>query len=86
MGSRRQNTTERRLAHVRAIKDQFYADEPSLEDQLKARDRRIAELEREVETLRLQLAQQRRKQRPQPEDSAAAPVEHERSAFDFYRD
>ncbi|MFT7475837.1 MAG: hypothetical protein ACI81L_002779 [Verrucomicrobiales bacterium] len=84
MGSKRQNTTERRLAHVRAIKDQFYADEPSLDEQVEAKDRRIAELDREVETLQLQLRQERMKQRPEPEDSA--PAAADRPAFNFYRD
>ncbi|MFT7474091.1 MAG: hypothetical protein ACI81L_001011 [Verrucomicrobiales bacterium] len=86
MGSRRQNTTERRLAHVRAIKDEFYADEPSLDEQLETKDQRIVELDREVEMLRLQLLQERKKQHPEPEDSAPASADREPSAFDFYRD
>lgn len=76
MASRRPNTTERRLAHVRAIKDQFYAEEQTLQEQLEAKDERIAELEREVELL-----QERLQLRAEPE--SLAPPRHE---FNFYRD
>ena len=76
MASRRPNTTERRLAHVRAIREQFYAEELTLQEQLEAKDERIAELEREVELL-----QERLQLRAEPE-SVAPP----RPEFNFYRD
>jgi hypothetical protein len=76
MASRRPNTTERRLAHVRAIKEQFYAEELTLQEQLDTKDERIAELEREVEFL-----QERLQLRAEPE-SVAPP----RPEFNFYRD
>lgn len=77
MGSRRQNTSERRLAHVRAIKDQFYTDGISVEEQLVAKELRIAELEHEIADLRERL----RDRRSEPE--LVAP---DRRSFDFYRD
>ena len=76
MASRRPNTTERRLAHVRAIREQFYAEELTLQEQLEAKDERIAELEREVELL-----QERLQLRAEPESVAPR-----RPEFDFYRD
>lgn len=66
MGKKRPSVAEQRLAHVRALRDEFFSDEPSLEQQLAQKDERIAHLEREVDLLRAQL----RTQRKEPESTA----------------
>jgi chromosome segregation ATPase len=77
MASRRPSIAEQRLAHVRAIKEEFFHEELSLEEQLQVKEARIAELEREVEDLRERL----RRSRSDPED-----VGPTKPVFDFYRD
>lgn len=85
MGATRPNATERRLARVRALKAEFFGEELSVEEQLAAKDIRIAELEREVEVLRLKLE----RQRPEghgPRSASTAPTPSSPQTFDFYRD
>lgn len=83
MGTKRPNATERRLSRVRALKAEFFAEEMTVEEQLAAKDARIAELEREVEVLRLKLD----RQRPLPEQPASRPdAQSAEPRFDFYRD
>lgn len=77
MASRRPSIAEQRLAHVRAIKEEFFHEELSIEEQLQIKEARIAELEREIADLREAL----RRSRSDPED--VAPI---KPAFDFYRD
>ena len=95
MENRRQNTTERRLAQVRALKERYFADELTVEERLEAKDARIALLESQVAELQRRLDQLERLQsdrdvtsssprRPQPEVSA--PSNAEQTGFDFYRD
>lgn len=96
MGSRRQNTTERRLAQVRAIKDRYFAEELTVEERLEAKDARIALLEGQVAELKQRLDRLERakvrSERPRPERrNPPAPAivdddEPEQSGFDFYRD
>lgn len=68
MGERRQNAEQRRLSQVRALKEKHFSAEDDLEQQLHEKDRRIAELEREVELLKLKLS----RTRPQPDSGPAA--------------
>jgi|GEM_PF-2451015 len=83
MGTKRLNATERRLARVRALKAEFFAEEMTADEQLDIKDARIAELEREVEILQLKLE----RQRPRPEQPTSRPdVEPTEPHFDFYRD
>lgn len=83
MGTKRPNATERRLSRVRALKAEFFAEEMTVEEQLAVKDARIAELEREVEVLRLKLE----RQRPRPEQPASRPdAQSTEPRFDFYRD
>lgn len=77
MASRRPSIAEQRLAHVRAIKEEFFHEELSLEEQLQIKDARIAELERELEELRGRL----RRSRSNPEELGPT-----KPAFNFYRD
>ena len=77
MASRRPSIAEQRLAHVRAIKEEFFHEELSLEEQLQVKDARIAELERELEDLRERL------QRSRSAPEGIAPI---KPVFDFYRD
>jgi len=74
MGERKLNAEQRRLSKVRALKEEHFPDSPSLEDQLAAKDRRIAELEREVEILELKLA------RRMPESNGPATIDPDRHA------
>lgn len=66
MGKKRPSVAEQRLAHVRALREEFFSDEPSLEEQLELKDERIAQLERELDLLRAKL----RTERKEPEASA----------------
>ncbi len=97
MGSRRQNTTERRLAQVRAIKDRYFAEELTVEERLEAKDARIALLEGQVAELKQRLERiERVQQRPQAPraERRAAPMrvvvedddDPRQAGFDFYRD
>lgn len=94
MGSRRQNTTERRLAQVRAIKDRYFAEELTVEERLQAKDARIALLEGQVAELQERLDRleqtQERTARPRPERRTPPPRvvadQGQQSGFDFYRD
>ena len=96
MGSRRQSTTERRLAHVRAIKDRYFAEELTVEERLEAKDARIALLEGQVAELQQRLDRLERAQtqtpRPRPERQnpvASTPfddADQQQAGFDFYRD
>lgn len=76
MASRRPSIAQQRLARVRAIKEQFFTEELTLEQRLEVKDARIAELEQEI----LELNALLRDQRSQPE--SAAP---DKPVFDFYR-
>lgn len=78
MGPRRANADERRLQHVRAIRDAYYGPDKSLEHELAEKDARIAELTAEVDRLKAVLGE---RVRPEPEESPA-----ERRTFNFYRD
>ncbi|NNC79821.1 MAG: hypothetical protein HKN94_06660 [Acidimicrobiales bacterium] len=83
MGVKNQGMNERRLEHVREIREQFFADEDhhemTVDDLLAQKDRRIKELTEEVEMLRAVLGKQLK---PEPE---SAPYT-QKPAFDFYRD
>ncbi len=59
MGEKRQNAEQRRLSQVRALKEQHFPESDALEEALAEKDRRIAELEREVDLLRLKLSRTR---------------------------
>lgn len=59
MGEKRQNAEQRRLSQVRALKEQHFPEADALEEALAEKDRRIAELEREVDLLRLKLSRAR---------------------------
>lgn len=77
MGTRRPSIAQQRLARVRAIKEQYYAEDLTLEQRLEIKDARIEELELENADLRARLhaARARPEQTPPP-----------KPAFDFYRD
>lgn len=77
MGVVQRSVNERRLAHVREIREQFYGDDKTDEEVIAEQQARIQELTAEVEQLRELL---RPTQRPEPEDPAS------RRTFDFYRD
>ncbi len=77
MASRRASIAQQRLARVRAIKAQFFAEEMPIDQRLDVKDVRIAELESEVAELRSRL----RAERTEPE-----PAPPRKPAFDFYRD
>ena len=90
-----QNVTEKRLAQVRALKGRYFEDELSVEDQLQAKDARIALLEGEVAELQDQLARAKKRQaRPRPEHQrqivetpeATNPNVDDEPRFNFYRD
>lgn len=70
MGKNRPSAAEKRLAHVRALKNEFYNDEPSADDLLAEKDARIAELEREVDILRARL----KTHRAEPETATPPPT------------
>ncbi|MDW3176702.1 MAG: hypothetical protein R8J94_04860 [Acidimicrobiia bacterium] len=76
MASRRPTIAQQRLARVRAIKEQFFTEELTLEQRLEVKEARIAELEKEILDLKALL----REQRSQPESTAP-----QKPAFDFYR-
>ncbi len=59
MGKVRPNAEQRRLSKLRALKSEHFPETDRLADQLAEKDRRIAELEREVEVLRLKLSRSR---------------------------
>ena len=59
MANKRPSIAEQRLAHVRAIKEEFFHEELTVEERLHLKDERIAELEREIDILRAQLRQRR---------------------------
>lgn len=63
MGKKRPNAAQKRLAHVRALRDEYFSEEPTLEEQLAMKDARIAQLELELDVLRAKL----RRQRPKPD-------------------
>lgn len=73
MGRKRPSVAEKRLARVRALKDEFFNDELTLEQQLHAKDAQIVRLEREIDLLRAQLGNRR----SEPE-SAAPPTSDDR--------
>lgn len=56
MGESQLNAEQRRLAALRALRQEHYPVEDALENELAEKDRRIAELERENELLRLKLS------------------------------
>lgn len=56
MGERKPNAEQRRLSLLRALREEHFPEGEELADQLAEKDRRIAELEREVELLRLKLS------------------------------
>ncbi len=68
-----QSVTEKRLAHVRALKAQYFAEDLTIEEQLQAKDARISDLEDRVAELERRLATfiaaapERQPRRPQPE-------------------
>lgn len=64
MGKRRPSVAEKRLARVRALKDEFFSDDLTLEEQLHAKDAQIARLEREIDILRAKLKNQRSEPEP----------------------
>jgi len=66
MGEKRPNAEQRRLSQLRALRDEHFPEADELERQLAEKDRRIAELEREVEVLQLKLS----RSRSTPESSA----------------
>lgn len=66
MGEKRPNARQRRLSQLRALRDEHFPESDVVEEQLAEKDRRIAELEREVELLRLKLS----RVRSAPESSA----------------
>ncbi len=80
MATRRPSIAQQRLARVRAIKEQYYTDDLSLEERLEVKDDRVAQLEREVAELRARLHAERA-ERTEPE-----PAPPRKPAFDFYRD
>jgi SMC interacting uncharacterized protein involved in chromosome segregation len=83
MGVKHQGMNERRLEHVREIREQFFAEdhhELTLDDILANKDKIIRELTEEVEMLRAVLAKQGR-----PQAEPAAPYT-QKPEFDFYRD
>ena len=96
MENKRQNTTERRLAQVRALKERYFSEELTVEERLEAKDARIellenqlAELKRRVDALDRKVAppqppQSERRTRPTRERSPL--FESEQHGFDFYRD
>lgn len=89
-----QNATEKRLAQVRALKARYFEDELSVDEQLQAKDARIALLESEIADLQAQLAKaKRRRDHPRPEQHRPQVVQDDRATldteeprFDFYRD
>lgn len=96
MDKKRQNTSERRLAQVRALKERYFSEELTVEERLAAKDARIQLLETEVAELKLRLERlearaQRsapsRPERPNPPAKQHSPLfESEQAGFDFYRD
>lgn len=92
MEKRRQNTTERRLAQVRALKERYFSDELTVEERLKAKDARIALLESRVAELEQRLEKLQPPTRSQPERKTRPAKERkplfesEQHGFDFYRD
>lgn len=90
-----QNVTEKRLAQVRALKGRYFEDELSVEEQLQAKDARIALLESEIADLKAQLARAKQRQtRPRPETqrqveeapSNRSDLTDDEPQFNFYRD
>ncbi len=95
MSEEKPNATERRLASVRAIREQYYgAAHPeehfdAMGDLLAEKDARIDALTGLVEELRTQIAELRAQlgayrhlsTRPEPDDATP-----EQPVFDFYRD
>lgn len=55
MANKRPSIAAQRLAHVRAIKDEYFHEELTIEERLRLKDERIAELERELDILRARL-------------------------------
>ena len=78
MGSTRPGADKRRLKQVRAIRQEYYGHEPTLEEQLAEKDRQIQKLTDEIAELRALLVQ---RERPEPEDLGP-----EKPVFNFYRD
>ena len=78
MGSSRPGADQRRLKQVRAIRQEYYGHEPTLEEQLAEKDRQIQKLTDEIAELRALLMQ---RERPEPEDLGP-----EKPVFNFYRD
>ena len=77
MGVTEPSANERRLAHVREIRREFYGPDQSSDEIIAEQQARIRELTEEVERLRDILYPAAR---PEPEDPAS------RRTFDFYRD
>jgi len=78
MGSSRPGADQRRLKQVRAIRQEYYGHELTLEEQLADKDRQIKKLTDEIAELRALLVN---RERPEPEDLGP-----EKPVFDFYRD
>jgi len=76
MGKKRPNAEQRRLSQLRALRDEHFPEADALEEQLAEKDRRIAELEREVELLQLKLS------RPRSSPESSAPQQrHQHGVF-----
>lgn len=60
MGDNRPNAEQQRLSKLRALKDQHFPDADPRDEALAEKDRRIADLEREVEVLQLRLSRARK--------------------------
>lgn len=92
MSTPRQNANERRLAQLRVLKEEHFADDLTDEEIIEAKNARIELLEDEVAKLRKRvnkleerlrnapLAPKQRQRRATPEQGAA-----DQSGFDFYR-
>lgn len=52
---KRQSTSERRLAQVRALKERYFSEELTVEERLRAKDAQIVLLENQVADLRRRL-------------------------------
>jgi len=60
MGEKQPNAEERRLARVRALRAKHFPEPQSHEEDMARKDERIDELEKEIEILRLRIAQSRK--------------------------
>lgn len=89
MSSPRQNANERRLAQLRVLKEEHFADDLTDEEIIEAKNARIELLEDEVSKLRKRINKLEAAQRISPRPSASQPKapspEAPRPSFDFYR-